>query len=77
MFSSYEVRNEKLVTCQLQRRWSVQSNQNRDEIQMPAAGCEEDGGASQRPAGVQEQDAQLQVGEADVGHLSVSFNQRF
>ena len=26
MFSSYEVRNERLVTCQLQRRWSVQSN---------------------------------------------------
>ena len=40
---------------------------------MPAAGCEEDGWANQRPAGVQEQDAQLQVSQADVGHLSVSF----
>ena len=37
-----------------------------------ATGCEEDGGAGERPAGVQEQDAQLQVSQADVGHLSVS-----
>ena len=43
------------------------------QIQMPVAGCEEDGGANQRPAGVQEQDAELQVSQADVGHLSVSF----
>ena len=40
-----------------------------------AAGCEEDGGAGERQVGVQEQDAQLQVSQADVGHLSVSFNQ--
>ena len=45
------------------------------QIQMPAAGCEEDGGTNQWPTWIQEQDAQLQVGQADVGHLSVSFNQ--
>ena len=42
---------------------------------MTAAGCKEDGWSNQRPAGVQEQDAQLQVSEADVGRLSVSMNQ--
>ena len=43
---------------------------------MPAAGREEDGGANQRPTGVQEQDAELEVGEADVGHLSVLFQSK-
>ena len=42
---------------------------------MTATGCKEDGWSNQRPAGVQEQDAQLQVSEADVGRLSVSMNQ--
>ena len=41
---------------------------------MPAAGCEENGGANQWPTWIQEQDSQLQVGQADVGHLSVSLN---
>lgn len=40
---------------------------------MPAAGCEEDGGTNQRPTWIQEQNAQLQISQADVGHLSVSF----
>ena len=43
-------------------------------MQMAAARCKEDGWADQRPTGVQEQGAQLQVGEADVGRLSVSPN---
>ena len=41
---------------------------------MPAAGCEENGGANQWPTWIQEQDSQLQVGQADVGHLSVSLS---
>ena len=44
------------------------------QIQIPAARSEEDGGTDQRSSWLQEQNSQRQVGQADVGHLSVSLS---
>ena len=46
------------------------------QIQIPAARSEEDGGTDQRPSWLQEQNSQRQVGQADVGHLSVLFQSK-
>ena len=66
---------------QIQAGWTItntSTNTNKVQvqiqIQIPAARSEEDGGTDQRPPWLPEQNSQRQVGQADVGHLSVSLS---